>query len=352
MSTVVVLGAGVCQVDLINYVASKYNTLVIAPNRPINVRYNFQWICHDACDTQGIINILKNIDIHSVITDQSDHLTRTASIVSGHYNLPQISTNTLKYYCNKHSMYRLCKQYNIPTPSVKKILRNTEYVNSNSNSMVVKPVIGSNSKGIHVVEPAGSVVITTDSLVQPLLQGTEITIEGVCMAGEHTSIIVGVKSHGQFAVANKIRYSTANNSKYKHILKYNDMFVSFTNLQNGLTHSEWIVDDSGDFNLIDFACRGGGCNISSRVLPEFISPTPYELLYAREPKVLNKTDSTYNVTVLYPRVNDIQSFNTIKDKYVDVLDSHIIPDNFDNISVVDKTHRPGWLIVKESVDDF
>lgn len=273
MSTVVVLGAGVCQVDLINYVASKYNTLVIAPNRPINVRYNFQWICHDACDIIGIYNIIKESDLHVdvVISDQSDHLIAAVSKLSAKLGLRSVPVDSIPYFVNKQYVHERAKSLCITTPRVFHNLEDIEF------PCVKKPMIGASSVGVEIINSLENVDNT--DIYQQYVAGTEVTVEGMVINNNYIPLTTSRKGHCIFGVANQLIYNHDYGNKYSKILHdYTKLYTEDVRPGSCLVHAEYIIDPTETPVLIDIACRGGGCNIHSRVVRELTGINVYEAL--------------------------------------------------------------------------
>lgn len=300
MSTVVVLGAGVCQVDLINYVANKYNTLVIAPNRPIYVRHNFQWICHDACDITGIYNIIRESDLHVdvVISDQSDHLIAAVSKLSAKLGLRSVPVDSVPYFVNKQRVYELAKSLCIPVPEVFNTLEDIEF------PCVKKPMVGASSVGVEIINSLENV--NTTDIYQQYVTGTEVTVEGMVINNNYIPLTISRKDHCRFGVANQLIYNHDYGNKYSKILHdYTKLYTENVRPGSCLVHAEYIVDPTETPVLVDIACRGGGCNIHSRVVRELTGINVYEALINNMLDIDYKyitTSTDIKVEMMFPEI--------------------------------------------------
>lgn len=244
-----------------------------------------QFICEDIKDIENISKLLK-IKPNMVITDQCDgavvpcvKLAEIFSIPS----FPNISSSNAMLFTNKQAMYNHAMKQNIPVPQFE-VVENAMEINIGGN-IILKPVNSTSSRGFQKSkkEDITEKFFNTSKkqgcgkvIAQREIFGEEITIEGFCVNGKHKSIVASDKKHFKPGIASSLFWPSQKKQEIlQRAFEMNDRFVESSGLMHGITHAEYMID-SDNIWMIEIACRGGGCQISSRIIPELTGVNIYE----------------------------------------------------------------------------
>ena len=311
MKHVVVLGAGLCQLNLVEHLLKHgYYVTVVSPDQTNTSRLANNWLPLDAFDTLNIICKLKNskIPVDLVLTDQSEQLLKPVQEISYGLKTPCIGMDILNKYCNKLELYKTAVKHNIPTPVHYFDIKDIVY------PCIVKPIIGTGSVGVCKTNNVTSLDHDT-YIYQQYIQGREFSVEGICLSGKHETLIIGEKQHNQFAIGSYIKYPACITDKLKlTITNLNNKFIHATKIENSFTHTEWIVIDSNVY-LIDAACRGGGAKILSDITLPMTNPQLREVM-------INSNYCTRHSLPVLP-VRDNHRIITFPNIYTSVNNSNI-----------------------------
>jgi predicted ATP-grasp superfamily ATP-dependent carboligase len=335
MKHVVVLGAGLCQLNLVEHLLKhEYYVTVVSPNQTNTSRLANNWLNIDAFDISNIICKLKNsnVPVDLVVTDQSEQLLKPVQEISHALKTPCINMDILNIYCNKLELYKTAVKHNIPTPVHYFDIKDISY------PCVVKPITGTGSVDVRRVNNVTSLDHDT-CIYQQYIQGREFSVEGICLNGDHETLIIGEKQHNEFAIGSHIKYPACITDKLKHMItNLNNRFIHATKLENSFTHTEWLVVNDNIY-LIDAACRGGGAKILSDITLPMTNPQLREVLISNNHStrdslpILVASDNHRIITFpnIYTGVNnsDIKSFPGVvsSDIFIDNIKHHPIPEN-------------------------
>lgn len=105
-------------------------------------------------------------------------------------------------------------------------------------------------------------------LAEEFIKGVEFTIDGIMWEGEHQSLAISEKKHYEEYpnVASELMFSY---SKYdlNRLAEQHNALLKKMELPFGLTHAEYIYSEERDaFYLVEVAARGGGTNISGKIV--------------------------------------------------------------------------------------
>ena len=225
-----------------------------------------------------------------VASDQTDVSVYPCAVLRGHYGLPGVSVAEIRFFVDKLKARELWNQISkspVEFSEIRSALSLTEWIVKRfDKEWVVKPKDAQSSRGVHVVScnmdqidideaftGAHEASISGDVLVEELLHGTEITVEGVTIDGVHRTLAVSKKRHSSFGVADELVFCVVETlpEPMKLFVERHDLFMGETGLRTGLTHVEYICDwSSGEAQLVEMACRGGGSFIPSLVVRELL----------------------------------------------------------------------------------
>jgi biotin carboxylase len=275
----VVIAGGVWQRFIIKYLKSKgYKVHVVNPVKSETVSFADNWIQLDVKDVDNILKSIEAIRPDFVTSDQSEVASLPVALLSERLGLPGNDPRVVSLFVNKSRMYEFAQQLSIPVPPFREIENPgqvLEFIEEHGFPVIIKPTSSTSSRGF--------AKITADTveklpeyykdcrkyspvLVQKFVDGTEITVEGCCSAYRHRTLTTSLKKHFRPGIASSLRYPSKSPAISK-ITKYNDRFVNRSGLKFGNTHAEYMIDPEGKPWFIEIASRGGGCGISSEIVP-------------------------------------------------------------------------------------
>ena len=238
----------------------------------------------DFRDLASILSYARKIQPDAVLADQCDYSYFAATFVSESLGLPgakladaQKTTNkwiqreSLKNSSIPQPGYRLCRFYDEALEAVRQL----------GYPVVIKPIDNRGSFGVNRVDGASGLIESYHAalanshsrlvLVEEFIKGIHITIDGYNFreAG-HRSLALASKTMigGEKQVAMEIVYpGEIPQDHYQNATKINDEVVRGLGLSFGMTHAEYMIDETGRPYLIEIANRGGGVLTSSTTVP-------------------------------------------------------------------------------------
>lgn len=280
---ILIIGSGPWQLDLIEKAKSK-GYFVINTNLHSDSPGSFKadvFINIDIFDLEGHLKIAKENDVDGVVCNQIDIAVPTVAYVAEKMGLPGIGFETAKLFTNKFLMREFCKKNNflIPRYFLCKSIRDAiKAANEIKYPVVIKPINNRSSRGVHKVNNVSELEIafidtkknsfTDEFLIEEYIGGIELTADGFKEKLYHTTLGISEKSYYDTneVLSYKLYYSRDNLSRHQKLLEINNLLMQRTNLHFGITHAEYKFYQ-GNYYLIEFAARGGGANISSKIIP-------------------------------------------------------------------------------------
>jgi carbamoyl-phosphate synthase large subunit len=318
-----VLGGGEWQVPTVRLAKEMgWRVLVtdMYASRPAYEHADYHEIA-DITDGDKTLEIARRHKIDGIVCDTTDVGVPTMAWVAEKMGLPGIGYQTALNFTNKYSMRQVTAQAGIPTPTFR-LLRSASDLPSAVATIgwpiVLKPVDGQSSRGVHVVrlreeleksfEDALSFSRSREVIAEGFLDGQEITVEGYCQDGTPQVAAVSDKGHlpERREVANRITYPAALSANtLDRVHKVNSQTVKALGLRNGITHAEYFVCGE-DVYLVEIAARGGGSRIYSHIVPQMLD-TSLPAAYLR---FLMGEDSRLNVPAsVCSRAANLQFFS-------------------------------------------
>lgn len=255
------------------------------------------------CDVKDVVAIERSvrelgIEIELVTSDQTDVSVLPVAHLSKVFGTRGNSLATVELFANKLSSRRFIEnRFGVHIPRFKPVLNAGEVVEmccDTGRDIIVKPVDAQSSRGIFLVkhdakmfdlEDRFSACIKYSSarqvIAEEYVQGTEITIEGICLAGRHTITAMSRKQHFRLGIASDLLYPLKiNQDLHEQLVDFHCRLIESTGLDFGITHSEYIINEIRDeFWLVEMACRGGGSLIPSHITPAVSGINIYKSLY-------------------------------------------------------------------------
>jgi hypothetical protein len=237
-------------------------------------------------------SVFSNFNIIAVITDQDDYAVKLVSNLSEHLRLPGISATSSALFTDKSKMRLFQSVHGYDFPRFR-LLENIEMFHDYSDELrfplVLKPLDGKGSNGVFklqsFIELTNKYQVAINSsqyasvLIEEFIEGTEFTVEGFKFDNKHVSLAISKKTHypDHPTIAKSLKFDYFFNQSMSEFLVMHNEMIMLSGLEFGITHSEYIYSNN-KYYLVEFAARGGGTNISSRIVPAISGIRPQVLL--------------------------------------------------------------------------
>lgn len=276
-----ILGANTLQIPLIETAKSKgYTTIIVSPNNS-EIGHKIADISevYDVKDEKGILDCAQRHQIDGIITDQTDIAVRTVAYVAEKMGLPGIGYETACLFTDKYRMREKCKELGIPTLKYKmchSLEEALEFFEELGEYAILKPVDNQGSKGVSFIDSKDKMIERfteamdyskqKEVLIEQVAKGREFVVEGLAYNGMFTNLNVGDTYYFDipdvFSATQRVFPTNADEELRKKVEDINQRIITGFGLKQGISHSEFIMNDN-DVILIETAARGGGVFISS-----------------------------------------------------------------------------------------
>ncbi len=280
---IMIIGAGDFQIPLIEYAAENHEVVLVAPEVDDAVAEKVSSVYKmDVRDREEILKIAEAEKIDGAITDQTDIPVRTVAYISEKLGLPGIGYETSKLFTDKSLMDRRLEELNlcrIPSCSTSSVEEAVSFMEGLGRSVLIKPNDSQGSRGIFSCSTAEELRTSYEEakqfssdgtvLVQREISGREFFVESMTLNGETVNLIIGdtvyFTTRKSYSAKTRITPSIADAHLVNRILAVNQKIIKGFGLNQGITHSEYIVEDD-EIYLLETAARGGGVYISSDLI--------------------------------------------------------------------------------------
>lgn len=283
MKKIMVIAGGKWQIPIIRkakemgYYVINTNLYADSPS----FKYADAYEVADVLDKEKNLEIAKKYQPNGIISDQCEIAIPTIAYVSQKLGLPSIGEENAELFTNKYHMRKFCEKMGYPCPKFKLCNNIDEALDFLAiyKKIVMKPLNSQSSRGVYTVssveeltkhyeETKGYTRNSNLILVEQFIQGTEFTIDGLIWNGKHNCLAVSEKKHyAKYPnVACELLFS---HSKYdtECMEKQHNHLIESTELPFGITHAEYIFsEETQTFYLVEMAVRGGGVNISNKIV--------------------------------------------------------------------------------------
>lgn len=299
---VMVIGAGRGQVPLIE-LYHKYGCYVIAVS--IEGNYPGFAICDEAFyadirDRERILLKAKESNIVAIATDQLDQSVPTVAYVAENLNIVGIGVDVARKFTDKYYMRQCAFSAGVRVPE-SLVVSNLECIEHKMVSagmvfpVIMKPVDGSASNGIFLAECIDDLTshfeytkgfsATQRVIIERYIKGYEYVVETYTHDYVVNTLMVGQRDYFDFpgvfipkATVFRDAISAVTNFE-KSLINVNKQIITSFGLKFGITHAEYLVEEStGSIYLVEIAARGGGVSISSEIIPAVCGINANELL--------------------------------------------------------------------------
>ena len=285
MKKIMILGAGQYQMPIITK-AKEYGLYTIA----ISPKGDYPGFAHvdksyyvDVKDMETVLAIAKEEGISGITTDQTDIPVRTQAYVSEKLGLPGISYDCACIFTDKSLMRKRCEELGLPSIKCKAsgdINEVKAFYDSIGGHAILKPVDNQGSRGVYRVESRDEIGRLFDLavgysksgkvIIEQYIDGQEYEVDSIVYDYKDQTLMYGdvipFDIPGVFAAKIRMYPSASDRALIDRLLKYNSDIIRGFGLKQGITHSEYIIDKSGQPYLLEAAARGGGSFISSHIV--------------------------------------------------------------------------------------
>ena len=295
MAKIMVIAGGDWQIELIKKAKSMGHFVICSNLYEDSPAFPYA----DACEVSDVLDKQKNLEIakkyrpDAVISDQSDIAVPTVAYLNEQLGLPGIGTDKAdlftdkskqRDYCKANGIdiadYRVCETPDDAMPLLEKYGR-----------IVIKPIDSQSSRGVHTITNRMELETNyRDSigwsnrrkvfLAEEYIDGDEFTVDGLVVNGNHYPLCVSVKEmypqNPNISRTQSYSYLSEKHD-YNLLRNTNKKLIESLGLPMGLTHSEYRVHN-GRYYLIEAGARGGGSNLSGKIVPFMSDIDNYEYL--------------------------------------------------------------------------
>lgn len=295
MAIIMVVAGGDWQVELIKKAKAMGHYVICSNLFENSPAFPFA----DACEVANVLDKEKNLEIakkykpDAVISDQSDIAVPTVAYVNEKLGLKGIGIEMADILTDKSKQRQLCKDYGIAIPDFK-ICTNAEEADDmlkRYGKIIIKPIDSQSSRGVYTItserelrdkyqETVSWSNRTKAFLAEEYISGDEFTIDGLVINGHHYPLCISIKEMypDNPNISRMQSYSyLSDRYDYQLLRETNKKLFETIGLSMGLTHSEYKYCN-GRFYLIEAGARGGGSNLSGKIVPFMSGIDNYEYL--------------------------------------------------------------------------
>lgn len=293
-----VVGGGVNQLELVRRAKQRGCWVLVSDmndNPPCRREADEFWKI-DTTDKVETYRAAKSARISAVITDQSDVAVPTVAYIAEQLGLPGITFESALRFTNKHLMRQAIDQFRPDLlPNSRLFERENHLIEylclqqTVHQSLIVKPLNSQGSKGVARLNPSNFQELTSIAfresrghgvLLEEFIEGDEFSVEAFVIDGTVHNLAVTRKFHypQNECIDNRNTYlGDIPLDLENRLYSVNSEVISILGLRTGSTHGEYKVH--GDrIVLMEIAARGGGGNISGKIIPFLTGFSPTDAL--------------------------------------------------------------------------
>ena len=295
MSKIMVIAGGDWQIELIKKAKSMGHYVICSNLYENSPAFPYA----DACEVSDVLDKERNLEIakrympDAVISDQSDIAVPTVAYLNEKLGLKGIGIEMANLFTDKSLQRDFCRKHGITIPEYKVCEKAEDAfpMLEKFGRIVIKPVDSQSSRGVYTIETGEQLREKCPDamrwsnrkkvfLAEEYIDGDEFTIDGLVINGHHYPLCISVKEMypQSMTISRTQSYSyLSEKHDYDLLRKTNKDFIEMTGLSMGLTHSEYKVC-GGKYYLIEAGARGGGSNLSGKIVPFMSEIDNYEYL--------------------------------------------------------------------------
>lgn len=295
MGKIMVVAGGVWQVDLIKKAKSMGHYVICSNLYEDSPAFPYA----DACEVADVLDKERNLQIakkympDAVISDQSDIAVPTVAYLNDKLGLCGISPEKADLFTDKALQRQACLEKGIAIPDFKicETAEDAIPMLEQYGTIVIKPIDSQSSRGVHTIRSKEDLEKNCNDaiawsnrrrafLAEEYMDGDEFTIDGLVVNGHHYPLCISVKEmYPEKPNISRMQAYSYLSEKYDYGLlrATNQKLIETLQLPMGLTHCEYKAY-KGKFYLVEAGARGGGSNLSSKIVPFMSGIDNYEYL--------------------------------------------------------------------------
>lgn len=295
MSKIMVVAGGDWQIELIKKAKSMGHYVICSNLYKDSPAFPYA----DACEVADVLDKEKNLEIarkykpDAVISDQSDIAVPTVAYLNEQLGLRGIGTEKAAICTDKYLLREFCQKHGIDIPDYK-ICKNpmdAKEMLQKYQKIIIKPLDSQSSRGVFTINNEEEIYQHYEEsifysnkrkafLAEEYISGDEFTIDGLVVNGNHYPLCISIKEmYDENPNVSKMQIYTNYHKKYDYseLRKINRRLIEQIGLSFGLTHTEYKFSN-GKYYLIESGARGGGSNLSAKIVPFMSGIDNYEYL--------------------------------------------------------------------------
>lgn len=295
MAKIMVIAGGDWQIELIKKAKSMGHYVICSNLYEDSPAFPYA----DACEVADVLDKERNLEIakkympNAVISDQSDIAVPTVAYLNEKLGLNGIGIDKADLFTDKSLQRQFCKEHDITIPDFKVCEKPEDALDMlrKHGKIIIKPIDSQSSRGVYTIESEeqlrdkchDSVAWSNRRkvfLAEEYIDGDEFTIDGLVINGHHYPLCISIKEMYQqnSNISRTQSYSYLSDQYDYDLLRItNKHLVETIGLSMGLTHSEYKAH-AGKFYLVEAGARGGGSNLSGKIVPFMSDIDNYEYL--------------------------------------------------------------------------
>lgn len=295
MAKIMVVAGGDWQIELIKKAKSMGHYVICSNLYEDSPAFPYA----DACEVANVLDKEKNLEIakkympDAVISDQSDIAVPTVAYLNEELGLRGIGIEKANLFTDKSLQRQFCKEHGIMIPEFKLCVTPQDALPllEKYGKIIIKPIDSQSSRGVYTIESEKQLRAKyqesvnwsnrrKEFLAEEYIDGDEFTIDGLVVNGNHYPLCISVKEmypqNPNISRTQAYSYSSEEHD-YQLLRETNKALIETIGLPMGLTHSEYKAHN-GKFYLIEAGARGGGSNLSGKIVPFMSGIDNYEYL--------------------------------------------------------------------------
>lgn len=283
MKKLMVLGAGADQVPIIQRAKELGHYVVtVSPGDYPGMKLADKVIDCDIRDEEGVYQAALAEGVDGIISDKTDMPLLAMANATEKLGLPGNRYECVKLFVDKYLTREKCKELGIRTIDYCRAASADDvraFMDKVGAPIIVKPVDSCASKGVTRIDAADEIEAAFaeasqysmggDVIVEQFIVGTELEVDSIVLGGEVRLLMYAdlesFNLPNVFASTTRLYPSVQDDDVVERLLALDRKIVEGFGLTQGLTHNEYIMDESGRIHLLEVAARGGGTYISTNI---------------------------------------------------------------------------------------
>jgi carbamoyl-phosphate synthase large subunit len=291
---ILVVGGGTNQVSLVLEARNRGFEVIVTDmfSNPPCAELADRFFQVDTTDKDATLRVAIQSNISAVITDQSDVAVPTCAFIAESLQLPGIGFETSLRFTNKLVMRSVIKS------GLSKLIPDSIFFKNaallldflatsvhDRTFYLIKPINSQGSKGVarltrgndtDIIQQAFREARGHGVLLEEFIDGEEFSVEAFVVGGVVFNLAVTRKFHYPSNGCIDIRNTHLGDvglDLERKLFEANTQIVNHLGLETGSTHAEFKVNETGLY-LMEIAARGGGGNISGKIIPYLTGFSP------------------------------------------------------------------------------